>query len=123
MRARGATRLPLAARRPYGAGAAALTLPLGQAPEVAPDPAGVDLAAWEVHVRVADQAFLVPGECHPLGEHVVGVGGTRLRDGAGEVRELDAVLAEEPSGFRNVRNDRLVRIDQVRIRRIVGAGS
>ena len=59
---------------------------------------------------------LVAGEGHPLGQHVVGVGQPRLRDRAGQVRELDAVLAEQPPGLRDVGDDRLVRVDQVRVR-------
>src|SRR3954453_4035750 len=98
----------------------ALALPLREAPEVAAYAARVDLATREVHVRVADEPLLVPGERHPLREHVVGVRQAALRDRAREIRELHAVLAEEAAGLRDVGDDRLVRVDQVGVR---GAGA
>ena len=109
-------------RRPSGAGAGAgaleaLALPLAEAPEVALDLLRVDLAAGQVHVRLGDQALLVALERHPLGEHVVGVGQPRRAVGPRLVRELDAVLVQQPAGLRQVGDDRLVRVDQVGVRR------
>src|SRR3954452_23089322 len=57
-------------------------LPLAEAPEVALDLPGVDLAAGQVEVGLGDQAALVPLERHPLRQHVVGVGQPRGAVGA-----------------------------------------
>src|SRR4051794_21020629 len=73
-------------------GTASLALPLREPPEVPAYPARVDLATRQVHVRVADESFLVARERHPFGEDVVGVGQARLRDRAAQVGKLDAVL-------------------------------
>ena len=102
-------------RRPRRAGA--LALPLAQPPEVALDLARVELAARQVQVRRLDQAPLVAGQRHPLREHVVGVGQPRAAVGPRLVGELDAVLVEQPAGLRQVGEDRLVRVDQVGVRR------
>ncbi len=88
-----------------------------RAPEIATDLLGIDLPPWEVHVRRGDEATLVARQCHPLGQHVVGV-----REARGAVRprlvgELDAVLAEQLAGLREEGDDRLVRVDEVGVRR------
>ena len=70
----------------------------------------------QVHVGAGDQAAFVALERHPLGEHVVGVGQPRAAVRLGLVRELDAVLVEQAAGLRQVGHDRLVRVDQVRVR-------
>ena len=88
-------------------------LPLAEAPEVALDLLGVDLAAGQVEVGLGDQAALVALQRHPLGEHVVGVGQAGGAVGARLVRELDAVLVEQLAGLREVGEDRLVGVDQV----------
>ncbi len=95
----------------------ALALPAAEPPDVALEHLRVDLAAREVHVGLGDQAALVALEGHPLGEHVVGVGQPRRAVGARLVRELDAVLVQQPAGLRQVGHDRAVRVDQVRVRR------
>src|SRR5258707_723201 len=71
-------------------------LPLGQAPKVALDLTRIDLAAREVHVGGPEQAALVAGQGHPLGEDVVGVRQAGTTVGAGVVRERDAVLRQWP---------------------------
>ena len=90
----------------------AAALPLGQAPEVAPHPRGVELAADQVHVGLADHAALVRGQRHPLGQHVVRRGQPRVAV-AVQVGELDAVLAQQAAVLGHVGHDRLVRVDQV----------
>ena len=60
-----------------------------------------------------DQALLVAGQRHPLGQHVVGVRQPRAAVGARLVGERDAVLVEQLAGLRQVGDDRLVRVDQV----------
>src|SRR2546423_3858643 len=72
-----------------------LPLPLAQAPQVAADLPGIDLAPGQVQVRAGHQPLLVAGERHPLGQDVVGVGEPRAAVGAVAVGELDAVLAEQ----------------------------
>jgi hypothetical protein len=57
--------------RALGRGPHPRALPLREAPQVAGHPGRVVLAARKVHVRRRDQASLVAGESHPLGEHVV----------------------------------------------------
>src|SRR5918994_4543382 len=94
----------------------ALALPAAEAPDVALEHLRVDLAAREVHVGLGDQAPLVALERHPLGEYVVGVRQPRGAVGARLVRELDAVLVEQPAGLRQVGHGRAVRGDQVRVR-------
>ena len=94
----------------------ALALPAAEAPDVTRDQARVDLAAGQVHVRRGDQAALVALERHPLGEHVVGVRQPRGPVRLGLVGELDAVFVQQPAGLRQVGDDRLVGIDQVRVR-------
>ena len=89
-------------RRSGAPRAGALALPLAQAPEVAPDLPRVDLAPRQVQVGGLDQPPLVAGERHPLREHVVGVGQARAAVGPRLVRELDAVLVEQPAGLRQV---------------------
>src|SRR5215212_6240473 len=91
----------------------AAPLPLAQAPEVAPDLPRVDLAAGLVHVRAPDQAVLVAGQRHPLGQHVVGVGQAGRAVGAAQVRELDAVLVEQLARLGDERDNRLVGVDEV----------
>src|SRR4051812_35408295 len=103
------------ALRPAGA-LEALALPAAEAPDVALDLLWVDLAAGEVHVGAADQPSLVALERHPLGEDVVGVREPRAAVWLGLVRELDAVLVEQAARLREVGDDRLVRVDQVRVR-------
>src|SRR5690348_5015742 len=83
----------------------ALALPAPEAPDVALDLAGVDLAAREVHVRARDQAAFVAFERHPLGEDVIGVREPGAAVGLGLVRELDAVLVQEAAGLRQVGHD------------------
>src|SRR5437899_1311430 len=73
----------------------ALTLPAVQTPQVTADLVGVHLAPGLVHVGVGDQALLVAGEGHPLGQHVVGVGEPGAPVGSALVGELDAVLAQQ----------------------------
>ena len=63
------------------------------------------------------QPPLVAGQRHPLRQHVVGVGQPRAAVRPRLVGELDAVLAEQPAGLRQVGDDRLVRVDQVGVRR------
>src|SRR3954463_11372088 len=92
----------------------ALALPAAEAPDVALDLARVDLAAREVHVRRGDQAALVALERHPLREYVVRVRQAGRPVRLGLVGELDAVLVEQAAGLRQVGDDRLVRVDQVR---------
>src|SRR3954469_10240069 len=111
-RACGAARILRVARPPLGAGEAR-ALPLAEAPEVALGLARVDLAARQVQVRLGDQAPLVALERHPLGQDVVGVGEARRAVRTRLVRELDAVLVEQPAGLREVCEDRIVRVDQV----------
>ena len=94
----------------------ALALPAAEAPDVALDLARVDLAAGQVHVGAGDQPPLVALERHPLGQDVVGVGQARAAVRLGLVRELDAVLVQQAAGLREVGDDRLVRVDQVRVR-------
>src|SRR6476661_7455473 len=103
--------------RAGGAAAHALALPLAQAPEVAADLPGVDLTAGEMHVGRLDQAALVAGERHPLGQDVVGVGQPRAAVGPRLVGELDAVLVDQPARLGQVADDRLVGIDQVGVGR------
>src|SRR3954469_6661039 len=97
--------------------AEAQLLPLAEAPEVAANLLGVDLPTREGHVGLVDEAVLVAGQRHPLGEHVVGVGEPCAAVGPGLVRERDAVLVEQLAGLREVGDDRLVRVDEVRVRR------
>src|SRR3954452_7506814 len=99
----------------------AVPLPLAQAPEVATDLPRVDLAPGLVHFRPPDEAVLVAGQGHPLGQHVVGVGQAGRAVGARLVGERDAVLAQQLARLRQVGDDGLVRVDQVRVRR-AGAG-
>src|SRR5262245_9128512 len=80
----------------------ALALPAAEAPDVALDLAWVDLAARQVHVGAGDQAALVALERHPLGEDVVRVREPSAAVGLGLVRELDAVLVQEPAGLRQI---------------------
>ena len=87
-------------RRARSACGQALALPLAQAPEVAADLLGIDLAAGQVHVRAGDQAPLVAGQRHPLRQHVVGVGQPRAAVGPRLVGELDAVLVEQLARLR-----------------------
>src|SRR5919108_3927209 len=89
------------------------SLPRTEAPEVAADRPGIDLAAGLVEVGPADQPLLVAGQCHPLGKDVVGVGQPHRAVGPAHVRELDAVLVEELAGVRDEGDDRLVRVDEV----------
>ena len=112
-------RAAVAAARPGRAAARRcepLALPAAEAPDVALDLLGVDLAAGQVQVGLGDQAPLVALQRHPLGEHVVGVGQPRRAVRARLVRELDAVLVEQLAGLRQVGHDRLVRVDQVGVR-------
>src|SRR3954451_20686788 len=111
----GAPRLSTRALRPAGA-LEALALPAPEAPDVALDLAWIDLAAGQVHVGAVDEPTLVALERHPLGEDVVGVRQSAAAVGLGLVRELDAVLVEQAAGLRQVGDDRLVRVDQVRVR-------
>src|SRR6266545_8424769 len=60
----------------------------------------------------ADQLVLVGAECHPLGEHIVGVGEPLPRLGIGTVAEADAVLAERLPGRRIECDERALRVDQ-----------
>src|SRR3954454_14195394 len=112
-------------RRAGGAGAAlggvagmreTLALPLTEAPDVALDLAWVELAPGKVHVRLVDEAPLVALQGHPLGEDVVRVGQPRRAVGPRLVRELDAVLVQQPAGLWQVGDDRAVRVDQVGVR-------
>src|SRR4051812_27552576 len=96
-------------------------LALGQAPEVAADLLGVDLATGQVHVGLVDEMTLVAGQGHPLGQRVVGVGQARRPVGPRLVGEGHAVLGEQVARLRQVGDDRLVRVDEVRVRR-AGAG-
>ena len=86
-------------------------------PERPPTEERVDLPAREMHVRRLDQAPLVAGQRHPLGQHVVGVREPRAAVRARLVRERDAVLVEQPAGLRDVADDRLVGIDEIGVRR------
>src|SRR5688572_12365530 len=70
----------------------ALALPAAEPPDVALEHLRIDLAAWEVHVGLGDQAPLVALERHPLGQHVIGVRKPGRAVGPGLVGELDAVL-------------------------------
>src|SRR3954469_25251033 len=94
-----------------------LALPLAQAREDAADLLRVDLPPGQVHVRRGDQPPLVAGQRHPLREHVVGVRQAGTAVGARLVRERDAVLVEQLARLRQERDDRLVRVDQVGVRR------
>ena len=95
----------------------ALALPLAQAPEVAADLPRIDLPPGQMHVGALDQPPLVAGQRHPLGQHVVGVGQARAAVGPGLVGEVDAVLVQQPARLRQVADDRLVRVDEVGVRR------
>ena len=77
-----------------------LALPALQADQVAAHPVGIDLAARQVHVGLADQSPLVGGERHPLGEHVVGVGQPRAAERLGQVGERHAVLVQQLAASR-----------------------
>src|SRR4029077_12223040 len=92
--------------------ALALALPACEPGQVARDPFRIDLAAWQMHVRVRDQPVLIGCQRHPLRQHIVGIGQSRAPVRPRVVGERNAVLAQQRSRSRHVRDDRLVRGDQ-----------